>query len=112
MKFTLDEQYICDVFTRSEYSVYKGRDPETLTPDELLKVLKGEDIIRTTGSDDHPQFKELRNELEDKGFISCQRGWWNGDRVIKPFVFNGKKFKKDEQFPSASAMKGHLKFMK
>jgi hypothetical protein len=112
MHFNLDDQYICDVHVKQTYSVFKGRDPDSLTPDELMKILKGEDKITSQSTKDHPEFTRFREQLGSEGYIEIERGWWNGDRVIKPFVFNGKKFKKGEKFPCACAMKGHLLFMK
>ena len=53
---------------------------------------------------DHPGFTTLRNKLEKQGYIQIERGWWNGDRVIKPFSLNGFKFKKYDKFPCASAL--------
>lgn len=75
-------------------------------------ILKGMGDCSSHGSDDHPEFKKLRDALEEGGFIKTQRGWWNGDSVLKPFSINGAKFSKNEQFPSGAAMSGHLKFMK
>jgi hypothetical protein len=34
MNFTLDESYICDVHIKEEYSLIKGKYPDSLTPDE------------------------------------------------------------------------------
>jgi len=56
------------------------------------------------GIKDHPEFTNLRNKLEKQGYIQIERGWWNGDRVIKPFSLNGIKFKKYAKFPCASAL--------
>jgi hypothetical protein len=112
MNFTLDESYMCDVPVKEVHSIFKGRDPDTLSPDEVMKILKGEDKITSHSSKDHPHFNELRETLGETGYLKIERGWWNGDRVIKPFTLNGKKFKKNEQFPSGCAMKGHLTFMK
>jgi len=105
MKFTIDEQYITDVIIRQEWSVYKNIPTEELTPEQLIKIIKGEDRCTMTGNDDHPEFKKLRDQLEAEGYIRCQRSWWNGDRVLKPFVLNDIKFKKDDKFLCAAAMK-------
>jgi hypothetical protein len=61
---------------------------------------------------DHPAFAALRLHLELKGFIEVQRGWINGDRVIKPFYLNKVYFDVGEKFVSSSAMYGHLKYRK
>lgn len=110
MDFTLDESCICDVQIKEEYSVFKGRDPESLTPDELLRILKGTDKMTSISSEDHPEFTRFREQLGTEGYIRIERGWWNGDRVLKPFTLNGVKFIVGEQFSSACAMKYHLEF--
>jgi hypothetical protein len=109
-EFTLDPCYITDVAVYHEWSMYSEKD--SLTQEEMIKVLKGEGKCSSTSSDDHPQFKELREHLGEQGYISIERGWWNGDRVLKPFKLNGKKFKKGEQFPCGAAMSIHMKYMK
>lgn len=54
---------------------------------------------------DHPKFTELRNKLENLGFIRTERMFWNGDRVLKPFKLNGVAFKPGDQFSCASALR-------
>ncbi len=110
MKFEIDECYLTSINIKKEWSIYAGL--KELTDDQLVKVLKGEDRCCTIRSGDHPEFAKLREQLGVDGYIKIQRGWWNGDEVIKPFTLNGAKFKKGEQFPCASAMSGHLKFTK
>lgn len=80
----------------------------TVTDEDLIKVLQGKGNRSIMGSDDSPEFKALRNQLEAEGYIRCQRTWWNGDRVLKPFFLNGVRFDCDDQFPSGAAMKLHL----
>lgn len=109
-EFYLDESLEWNVTTHTEYNSYI--DKEIVTNEDLIEVLKGKGIIRTIGSDDGPEFKALRNQLEKLGYIECQRGWWNGDRVVKPFQLNGLKFKKNEQFLSGAAMKSYLEFLR
>ena len=53
---------------------------------------------------DHPEFTKMRNRLEKQGYIRIERGWINGDRVVKPFSLNGFKFKKHDKFLCASAL--------
>lgn len=112
MKFTLDEQYITDVTIHKEWSMYYKTPVEKLTPDELIKIIKGEDRVSSTHSEDHPEFAQLRNQLEAEGYIKCQRSWWNGDVVLKPFTLNDIKFKKNDRFVSAGAMNSALKVAK
>jgi len=110
MDFTLDESYICDVPDIRIFSIYKGQDPDSLTSDELMRIIKGTDKITSVGTKDHPEFDRFREQLGTEGYIRIERGWWNGDRVLKPFVLNGVEFKVGEQFSSACAMKHHLEF--
>ena len=106
MNFNLDESLDWDVAIHKEWNSYLVKDKVTNV--DLIEVLKGHGWCRTGSTDDSPEFKELREQLEDRGYIKCQRGWWNGDRVLKPFTLNGVKFKKDDQFSSGAAMKIHL----
>jgi hypothetical protein len=85
--------------------MFDGKDASELTDEQLFKILKGEDRCSSTGSDDHPEFKKLRDQLEALGYIQCQRSWWNGDRVLKPFYLNEWRFRKGHKFPSAAAMR-------
>ena len=112
MKFYLDESYMCDVPDKRSYSMYSGRDPDSLTSDELMRILKGEDKITSLTFKDQPEFNRFREQLGTEGYIRIERGWWNGDRVLKPFTLNGVEFEIGEQFSSACAMKYHLEFAK
>ena len=103
MHFTIDESYICDVTVRTERSLLKN--PENPTDEDLIKMIKGHDKIVSIGSKDHEEFTKLRNQLEELGYIKTERGWWNGDRVLKPFYLNGWRFKKNHRFPCAAALK-------
>jgi hypothetical protein len=71
----------------------------------VLYSLDGERIEGTSiGHIDHPKFTELRDKLEAQGYIETERSFINGDRVLKPFFVNGKKFNFGEKFPSSSYM--------
>ena len=107
-QFTIDEQYICDQTIRKEWSSLGHKSLEELTPDELVKILKGEDRCSSTYSQDHPEFTKLRNQLEAEGYITTCRNSWNGDRVIKGFKLNEWTFKKGRKFSSASAMSNSI----
>jgi hypothetical protein len=102
-EFNIDPDSLCDISIRKEWSVYENK--EILTDDELLKVIAGKDRCSSISNDDHPDFKQLRNTLEEQGFIKCQRSWWNGDYVLKSFTLNGAKFNKNEQFPCGAAIR-------
>jgi len=102
-EFTIPEEYIVDVIVRTEHDFIEDRNNPT--HEDLIKILKGCDKGVSIGNKDHDEFTKLRNQLEELGYIETQRRWWNGDRVLKPFMLNGWKFKKNHQFPCAGAMK-------
>jgi hypothetical protein len=110
MEFFLDDCYLESVTIKKSWGMYDGKD--SLTEEEFIKILQGKDRCSTIYSIDHPEFTKLREALGQLGLIKIERGWWNGDKVIKPFVLNSKTFRKNEQFPCASAMRGTLKYMK
>ena len=105
--FTIDPEYLTSVNIKEEWNTYTlhGREP---TAEELLLILQGKGNCSSTSSADHPEFARLREQLGADGYISIQRGWWNGDTVEKPFTLNGRKFKIGAQFSSGSAMGTHL----
>jgi hypothetical protein len=107
MDFYIDEAYLTDIVVRTEYPRYDDR--KELTAEELISVIKNPVPAVSIGTKDHPEFACLREQLEQEGYIQVERGWWNGDRVLKPFRLNGKTFKKNEQFPCAAALGVHLK---
>lgn len=110
MDFYIDEAYLTDVMVRTEYPRYSNR--TDITAEELISVIKHPQPSISIGSKDHPEFTHLREQLEQDGYIQVQRGWWNGDHVLKPFCLNGVEFKKHDQFPCAAAMKFHLGFQR
>jgi len=61
---------------------------------------------------DHPEFTKLRNILQQEEYISTERSWVNGDRVLKPFSLNTLKFKIGDQFPCAAALDVRLSIKK
>jgi len=107
--FYLDESLEWHVSTHRKWNSYLSK--ETVTNEDLIEVIKGHGECSSTGSDDGPEFKALRNQLEAEGYIHCQRSWWNGDRVLKPFRLNGLKFTKGEQFSSGAALRFHMEFL-
>ena len=108
--FEIDDQFLTNVTIHKEWSMYAGK--KLVTEEELIKILKGLDRCSTTWNEDHPEFKKLRDYLEDKGYIQTQRNYWNGDRVKKPFTLNEYKFNTGEAFPCSAAMSMHLKLKK
>ena len=75
--------------------------------DMILSDLDGKIIFQGTSREfkDHPEFAKLRNKLEKQGFISIQRSWWNGDKVLMPFKLNQLSFNKGDSFLCADAIK-------
>lgn len=111
MDFTLDPAYFSSVTIHEEWNQYTkgGREP---TPEEILLILAGKGNYTMTSSADHPEFTRLRELLGQLGYIRIERGWWNGDRVLKPFTLNGLKFNVGKQFSCASAMSIQFKVRK
>ena len=105
MNFEIDMNSLCSVNVHKTWGMYDHIPKHELTHEQLIKIIKGEDRYSSTSNDDHPEFKELRNKLEAQGFIECERGWWNGDRVLKPFTVNGARFYKNEKFHCGSAIR-------
>jgi hypothetical protein len=102
-KFELDEQYITNVNVTAVYDFVKDRNNPS--HEDLIKILKGHDKSFSFSDKDHDEFTKLREQLGELGYIEIQRGWWNGDRVIKPFYLNEWLFRKGHKFPCAAAMK-------
>ena len=110
-EFYIDEAYLCSVTTYKEWSIYTqdGREP---TPEELIKVMKGEGKCSIMGHEDHPEFTKLREELGRLGYIDIERGWINGDTVRKSFKLNGYIARKGLKFTCATAMGCHFSFLR
>jgi len=106
MVFELDESLDWHPHYHRQWNDYADKD--TITNDDLVKVLQGKGNRSVMGTDDSEEFKALRNQLEDEGYIQCQRSWWNGDRVLKKFYLNSVSFDPDDQFLSGAAMKMRL----
>jgi len=63
---------------------------------------------KITYSVDHPVFQTVRDQLSNTGYIHKETGWWNGDRVLKPFRLNSIWFQEGDMFPCADAMRNKL----
>jgi len=104
INFEIDPLYLTDITIHKKWiseAYYELNDEE-----KVLALLKGKNYnCSSMSSDDHPEFKKLREQLGQEKFIKIQRRWWNGDVVLKPFTLNGAKFKKGEQFSSGAAIK-------
>ncbi len=107
-EFTIDESYITDVSVRKVTSTLEN--PDNPTSKDLIKILKGHHQMVSLSNKDHDEFTKLRNQLEELGYIETQRGWWNGDRVLKSFKLNGFILRKGHKFLSAGAMKGSISY--
>jgi len=64
----------------------------------------GATVFGTFSHVDHPSFTALREHLGARGYISIERRWWNGDRVLTPFKLNGMVFNVGDKFSSSSAL--------
>lgn len=107
MKFYLDKQYFTSVNIRSTHCITQRTD-ETES-DFLFRKLSTDNVVaQSYSSIDHPEFTKLREQLGNLKYIEIQRGWWNGDRVIKPFTLNNKKFKTGDKFCCACALSFYM----
>jgi hypothetical protein len=107
MNFEIDPEYVTEVTVYQTY--YRHADKESLTNEELIEVIKNPVVGSMHGTEDHPEFTKLRDQLEAQGYIRCERNWSNGDRVLKSFTLNSVAFEPGEQFCCAGAMQYHLK---
>ena len=86
--------------------------PVVTIPDELVidcLVKYNIDDYGTTSTKDHPAFAELRNVLSARGYIEIPPyACWNGDRVIKRFIFNDFQLEVGDKFYCASAWAGKI----
>jgi hypothetical protein len=105
-EFFIADQYITDVTVRTEHDFIKDR--KNLTHEDLIKILKGYDKSISISNKDHDEFTKLRNQLEELGYIKTERGWWNGDRVLKSFKLNGWTMRKGHKFPCAAALRNSI----
>lgn len=105
MDFHIEEQYLTDVVI---YDDYFSRKTE-VSPEELFDILRGKNKYRITRHENHPVFEDLRQQLENEGYIQIERKWSNGDVVLKPFTLNGVHFTKGQKFCCAPALRFILK---
>jgi hypothetical protein len=101
--FEIDERYLCDESVPIYRENLENRDSPT--QEDMMKIIKGTDRTLVGMSNrDHPVFAELRDRLEQQGYIITVRNSWNGDRVIKSFKLNGWTFCRGNKFPCAAAL--------
>lgn len=103
MHFNIDSSFLCQVTIRESGNTYLGK--TSPTEDDLVEYIKGHGNWSSMRNEDHPEFARLRETLGQAGYIKIQRGWWNGDFVLKEFYLNGARFRKGEQFSCGSAIK-------
>ena len=102
-KFYIDIAYVTDTIVKKQYRITQMKDESS--EDFLIRKLSTDNVaFSTTGSEDHPEFTKLREQLNKDGYIKIERGWWNGESVLKPFQLNDVSFKVGRTFPCASAM--------
>ena len=106
-QFVIPETALCSYSVYKNQSIFEGL--TELTPEQLVIVLKGEDMRSSIQHNDLPEFAELRNLPESERYIEAVRGSWNCDTVLKPFVLNGEKFNEHEQFPNGGNMLWRLR---
>jgi hypothetical protein len=103
MNFYINEQYLCSVSSKQE--IKKVKEDNESDEDFLARILKTGSISFTAySSTDHPEFTKLREELGELGYIYIERGWINGDRVLKPFTLNNYSFSEGDKFSCAAAL--------
>lgn len=103
VNFEINEEYFCSVIIR-ERTKFRYDSLE----DELITRIKYPNHGLSIRSEDHPEFLKLREKLGSDGYIKIERGWCNGDRVIKPFTLNDEKFSEGDKFVCAPAMRHHI----
>jgi hypothetical protein len=102
VQYNINEKFLTDVTVRIEHNPYAGR--TDLTDQDLIEAIKYNNTSFSISHEDHDEFTVLRNQLEQQGYIRCQRQWVNGDRVLKSFKLNEWTFKKGQNFPCAAAL--------
>jgi len=105
-RFYIDEKYLTSVVDT------KMIVDETKSPEEQMLDKLSEAGVCYISTHDHPEFTELREQLEKEGYIRIEKSHWNGDVVLKPFLLNDKLFNTHEQFVCASAMRYNLRSRK
>lgn len=103
MEFFIDPEYLCSQTVQTA-GKFVPVEPEAWPSDVLEELSKTDNVVTMTKMIDHPKFTELREDLGQKGYITIQRSWWNGDVVQKNFKLNGYQFNKGDIFCCAAAL--------
>ena len=107
-EFFIDPEFLTTVIDETKFNLLEN--PNDPTMDDLMLMIQNRHELMSIGNIDHWEFTLLREQLGREGYIKIERGWWNGDQVLKPFNLNGVQFKKNATFPCASAMKVRLEY--
>jgi hypothetical protein len=93
--FWIKEEYLTDVPVTFSYleSV-----PEGVSIEDANKSFGFSHV-------EHPSFESLRSRLKADELIQTERGYWNGDKVLKPFYLNDVLFEPGETFYCSTALK-------
>jgi len=100
MKFYIDEKFLTSV---------EITDPDSLTPDELLRILCDHSHTSHRIFHNHEEFEKLRDTLRQEKYIKRVAG--DGERypkydlVIAPFELNDQKFELNHVFLDADGMR-------
>jgi len=100
MKFYIDEKFLTSV---------EITNPDSLTPDELLKILGDRSHTSYRIFRNHEEFEKLRDTLRQEKYIKRVAG--DGERypkydlVIAPFELNDQKFEPNHVFLDADGMR-------
>ena len=100
MKFWIDEKFLTSV---------EITDPDSLTSDELLRILRDRSHTSYRIFRNHEEFDKLRDTLRQEKYIkrvaSDGERYPKYDLVIAPFELNGQKFEPNHVFLDADGMR-------
>jgi len=100
MKFYIDEKFLTSV---------EITNPDSLTPDELLKILGDRSHTSYRIFRNHEEFEKLRDTLRQEKYIKRVAGggerYPKYDLVISPFELNDQKFEPNHVFLDADGMR-------
>jgi len=100
-EFTIDEKYLGSGRFDIEFTTLTGN-----PIDDVSTILKNnEHTWKETPWINSQSFNHLRDELEENGYIECNRRLINCDEVIKSFKVNGYLFEVGDHFVCASALR-------
>jgi len=107
-RFYIDLAYATSVIIVTEHRIKQLSD-ESEADFLVRKLATNDSTVRSTSSEDHPEFTKLREQLGKEGYIEIVRNCWNADTVLKSFYLNDILFKKRAQFLCGAAILYTLK---